>query len=73
VKTIKQAKISFLKEIWEQEGRTGPTWGGWYQQEGREGGENGVGGWTWCEYCVHICVNGQMRPVETLSGLGEGR
>jgi hypothetical protein len=32
----------------------------------------GVGGWIWCKYCVHMYVNGEMRPIETLPGMGEG-
>jgi hypothetical protein len=27
----------------------------------------------WCKYCVHMYVNGKMRPVETIQGLGERR
>jgi hypothetical protein len=30
----------------------------------------GVGG---CKYCIHMYVNGKMRPVETISGMGGGR
>jgi hypothetical protein len=26
----------------------------------------------WCKYCVHMCENGKMRPVETIPGMGEG-
>jgi hypothetical protein len=26
----------------------------------------------WCKYCVHRYVNGKMRPVETILGVGEG-
>jgi hypothetical protein len=39
------------------------------------GGEDvreGVGGWTWYQYCVHIYVNGKMRPVESAPGLEVG-
>jgi hypothetical protein len=39
---------------------------------GREEGEKGVGGWIWCKYCVHLYVNGKMRHVETVPGMGEG-
>jgi hypothetical protein len=38
------------------------------EQEGRTGpdwGEHGVN-------TVHMCVNGKMRPVETIPGMGEG-
>jgi hypothetical protein len=33
----------------------------------------GVGGRIWCKYCVHVSVNGEMRPVETIPRVGEGR
>jgi hypothetical protein len=38
-------------------------WGG--------GGMSGksAGGWIWCEYCVHMHVNGKMISVETISGM----
>jgi hypothetical protein len=29
----------------------------------------GVGEWIWCKYCVHIYVNGKIRPVETIPGI----
>jgi hypothetical protein len=29
-----------------------------------------VGGRICCKYCVHMYVNGKMRPVETIPGLG---
>jgi hypothetical protein len=38
---------------------------------GREKRGKGVGGLMWCKYCVHMYVNGKMRPVETIPGLGE--
>jgi hypothetical protein len=31
-----------------------------------------VGAWIWCKYCVHMYVNGKMRPVETIPGMGLG-
>jgi hypothetical protein len=34
---------------------------------------NGEGGWIWCNYCVHICVNRKIRPVETIPGMGGGQ
>jgi hypothetical protein len=24
----------------------------------------------WCEYCIHMYVNGKMRLVETIPGMG---
>jgi hypothetical protein len=27
----------------------------------------GFGGGIWCKCCVHMCVNGKMRPVSTSS------
>jgi hypothetical protein len=47
---LKQAKMSFfssfffLYKIGEQEIRTGPAWGGWYQWEGGRMWRNGEGG-----------------------------
>jgi hypothetical protein len=32
-----------------------------------------VGGRTWCKYCVHMYVNGKLRSVETMPGVGGGR
>jgi hypothetical protein len=26
----------------------------------------------WCKYCVHMFVNGKMRPIETIPGMGGG-
>jgi hypothetical protein len=37
--------------------------------EGRLWGE-GVGGWIWSKYCVHVYVSGKMRPAETIPGMG---
>jgi hypothetical protein len=31
-----------------------------------------VTGWKWCKYCVHMYVHRQMRPVETIPGMGGG-
>jgi hypothetical protein len=31
-----------------------------------------VGGWIWCQYCVHMYVDGKMIPDETVPGMGEG-
>jgi hypothetical protein len=33
----------------------------------------GVGRRIWCKYCVHMYVNGKMRPVETILGIGGRR
>jgi hypothetical protein len=32
--------------------------------------EKSVGGWKWYKYCVHIYVDGKMRPVETILWMG---
>jgi hypothetical protein len=29
-----------------------------------------VGGWIWHKYCIYIYVNGKMRPVESIPGMG---
>jgi hypothetical protein len=40
---------------------------------GRMRGE-GMGGGIWCKYCVHMYINGKMRPVETAPGMvGKGK
>jgi hypothetical protein len=31
------------------------------------------GGWILCKYCVHMYVNGKMRPVQTIPGMWKGR
>jgi hypothetical protein len=33
----------------------------------------GEGGGMWCKYCVHMYVNGKMRLVKTIPGMGVGR
>jgi hypothetical protein len=42
-----------------------PVWGGkmWIE---------GIGVWITYKYCVHIYVNGKIRPVENISGVGMG-
>jgi hypothetical protein len=30
----------------------------------------GVGGWIWRKYCEHMYVNGKIRPVKTIPGMG---
>jgi hypothetical protein len=42
-----------------------------FQSRGRMCGK-GIGGWMWCKYCVHMCVNGKITPADTTSGMGEG-
>jgi hypothetical protein len=37
--------------------------------EGKVG--KSIGGWMWCKYCAHMYVNGKLRPVETIPGIGE--
>jgi hypothetical protein len=32
--------------------------------------EDDAGGWIWCKYCVHMCINGKMKPIETIPGIG---
>jgi hypothetical protein len=32
----------------------------------------GMGAWIWPKYCVHMNVNGKMRPVETIPGMEWG-
>jgi hypothetical protein len=47
--------------------------GGWYQWEEADVVKGCRSVNTQCKYCVHIYVNGKMRPVETIPGMGEGR
>jgi hypothetical protein len=55
----------FFYKVGEEEGRTGPVWG-WYQW-GEQVWEGKM-----CKYCAHVCVNGKMRPAETVPGMGGG-
>jgi hypothetical protein len=27
----------------------------------------------WCKYCLHMCMNGKTRAIETFPGMGEKR
>jgi hypothetical protein len=67
---LKQTKLSFFKQNREQEGRIGPVWEGWYQCVGEDTGR-GFRRSIWCQYCVQKYVNGKMRLVETIPGMGE--
>jgi hypothetical protein len=40
---------------------------GWGRSWGR-----GEGGWIWYKYCIHMYVNGKMKSVETIPGMGRG-
>jgi hypothetical protein len=70
---LKQTKkiifFSFTKlENWRAE----PLfWGLIPVGEGRMWGK-GVGQSIWYKYCVHMYVNGKIRPVETIPGMGIG-
>jgi hypothetical protein len=33
----------------------------------------GVRGWILCKYYIYMSVNGKMRAVKTIPGMGEGR
>jgi hypothetical protein len=57
--------------IWQEGKTTNSAWGDWYQWQG---GRDGKSVWEgiWCKYCVHMYVNGKMRPLETIPGMGEG-
>jgi hypothetical protein len=35
--------------------------------------EGGVGGWTWCQKCVHMYINAKMTPVGTVPAIRGGR
>jgi hypothetical protein len=37
---------------------------------GRRMWGNGRGGLIQCKYCVHLYINGKMRPIETIPGMG---
>jgi hypothetical protein len=32
----------------------------------------GIGGRRWYKYCVHKYINGKVRHIETVLGIGEG-
>jgi hypothetical protein len=66
----KKKGIFFLLQNGEQEGGTGPAWGGngWHQW----GGRKDVRRWVWCKYCVHMHINRKMIPIETIQGMGAG-
>jgi hypothetical protein len=55
----------------EQEGRTGPVWGGWHLWKWG-GYKERVWEGEMVEYYVHMYENGKMRPVETFPGMGGG-
>jgi hypothetical protein len=38
-----------------------------------EGRKRVLDGRIWCKYSVYMYVNGKMRPVETIPGMGGGR
>jgi hypothetical protein len=60
--------IFLFYKIREQEGRTGPVWGVGTSVRRKEWGKS-IGVQMWCKYCVHMYVNGKMRPVETIPGI----
>jgi hypothetical protein len=55
----------------EQEIKTGSVCGVGTTVKGKRWGK-GVGGCIWCKYCVHIYVNGKMKPVQTIPGIVGG-
>jgi hypothetical protein len=63
----------FFYKIREQEGGSGPAGlAGGGGTSKRWWGE-GVGGWIWYKYCVHMYVNIKRKSVETILGMGEGK
>jgi hypothetical protein len=55
---LKQTKISFVSffyKIREQEGGTGPSWGGWYRWRGKEVGKECARMNIVQILCTHIC------------------
>jgi hypothetical protein len=64
----KQNAIFFFYKIGEQVG-----WGRAGTSGKRKKVGKGVGGGLWCTYCVHMYVNGKMRPVETVPGMEHRR
>jgi hypothetical protein len=58
----------FLLQIWVEQ----VLLGGWYQSKGEEVGKRCRRMNTY-KYCVHMYVNGKMRPVESIPEMrGEG-
>jgi hypothetical protein len=58
----------FFYKISEQEGRTCPGWGVGTSGKGRDM-RKGCKRVNMVKYYIHMCVNGKMRPVETISGM----
>jgi hypothetical protein len=50
----------------------GSCLGGLLPVGGRRMWGEGIGGWIWYKYCVHMYVNWKMRLVETVPRIGEG-
>jgi hypothetical protein len=55
--TKKMSFFPFFEKTREQEGGTGPAWGGWFQWERAGGGEREWEDEQWCKYCTHMYVN----------------
>jgi hypothetical protein len=68
----KPKKMSiFFYKIREQEERTGSILGGVSVRRRKYGGK-GYGRVSIVKYCVHIYVNGKMKPVETFQEWEQG-
>jgi hypothetical protein len=50
--------------------KNGPVWGTVSSKAGWGRWRNRVGGWIWYKHCIHMHVNGKMRPAETIPGMG---
>jgi hypothetical protein len=54
----------------EKEDKTGPVWGAGASGRGEDMGR--VGGWIWCQYCVHMYVNEKNETCWNYSLNGRG-
>jgi hypothetical protein len=69
IATFNKQKISyFFYKNRKQEGRTGHVWGVGTSQWGKNVERESI----WCKYCVHMDINGKVKPVETIPGVGKG-
>jgi hypothetical protein len=67
----KQKCHFFFYKNRDQEGRTGPAWGGGTSGKGEDVGR-GCRRVNMVQIFVHVYVTWKMRPVETVPGMGEG-
>jgi hypothetical protein len=67
---LKQTKIFFSFIKLENRSMEQDCQGTLVPVGGRRMWGKGVGGWTWCKYCVYMYVNGKVSPIEMIAGMG---